>query len=141
MPSRPFKSSMEIERIGRGLMGRTLPKSCWDHCAHFAAALWFIDMDNTEGLPSVIRAYNEAVGTANTDSSGYHETITYASIRAARSFRTARKHIDLFEVCNELMASPLGQPGWLLHYWSRDVLFSTNARRRWVEPNLRPFEM
>lgn len=134
----PFTSETEIIAIGHGLVDRTLPKSNWTHAAHFAAALWWIETGGSSTLPALIRAYNEAVGVANTDSSGYHETITQASLRAAGAFRSTRRDLALFRVCNELMASPLGHSDWLLVYWSRDVLFSTEARKRWVAPDLRP---
>jgi hypothetical protein len=29
-------------------------------------------------------------------------------------------------------------PGWLLDYWTRARLFSVEARRTWVEPDLKP---
>ena len=134
----PFTSETEILAIGYGLVERTLPTSNGTHDAHFAAALWLIETGEGSTLPAVICAYNESVGVANTDSSGYHETITQASMRAALAFRTTRKDLPLYRVCNELMASPLGRSDWLLVYWSRDVLFSTEARKRWVEPDLRP---
>ncbi len=89
-------------------------------------------------MPEFIRAYNEATGGANTETSGYHETITQASLRAARAFRVERAHLALFEVCNALMASPLGKSDWILAYWSRQRLFSVEARRAWVEPDLEP---
>jgi hypothetical protein len=43
------------------------------------------NLDVTAEMPKLIRTYNEATGVANTDTSGYHETITLVSIRAARS--------------------------------------------------------
>jgi hypothetical protein len=51
--------------------------------------LWLLrdrgGLDVTAEMPRLIRTYNEATGVANTDSGGYHQTITLASIRAARS--------------------------------------------------------
>jgi hypothetical protein len=84
----------------------------------------------------MIRAYNEATGGANTDTVGYHETITQASLRAARRFLTESPPGPLHATCNALMASPLGDPDWLLMYWSRERLFSVEARRARVEPDL-----
>ncbi|HEY4355399.1 MAG TPA: hypothetical protein VGN16_06610 [Acidobacteriaceae bacterium] len=142
-PSPPFTSDLEIFAIGEGLRDRTLPKSAWTHRAHFAAALWLLalqpEADAASVMPPLIRAYNEATGVANTASSGYHETITMASARAARAFLTERSYLPLYAVCNELLASPLGDSGWLLTYWSRTLLFSTEARVVWMEPDLRPF--
>jgi len=136
----PFTSDEQVVAIGRGLVARTLPKPEWTHRAHFAAALWLIEEcapgEAERMLPSLIRAYNEATGTANTDTSGYHETITQASLRAARAFRAERADLPLFAVCNELMASPLGRSDWILVHWSRERLFSVEARRVWVAPDL-----
>jgi hypothetical protein len=134
----PFTSDAEIIAIGHGLVDRTLPKINWTHAAHFAAALWLIETGGGSTVPAVIRAYNESIGVANTDNSGYHETITQASRRAASTFRNARKHLPLFRVCNDLLVSYLGRSDWLLIYWSREVLFSIEARKEWVEPDIRP---
>ena len=85
-----FSSDSEIDRIGRGLLDRSLPKAEWTHSGHFAAAVWVLrrpDMDAARDMPGLIRAYNEATGVNNTDTTGYHETITQASLRAARARR------------------------------------------------------
>jgi hypothetical protein len=137
----PFTCDDEVVAIGRGLLDRTLPKSVWTHAAHFAAALWILtcrtELEASSEIPRLIRAYNEATGVANTDSSGYHETITQASIRAARAFLIREPNRPLFLTCNALMASPLGKPDWLLTYWSRERLFSVEARRAWIDPDIR----
>jgi hypothetical protein len=137
----PFNSNDEIAAIARGLADRTLPKSAWTHAAHFASALWLFHsgVDCFREMPRMIRAYNEATGVANTDSSGYHATITMASLRAARAFLAERSACPLFETCNALLASPLGESSWLLAYWSRPLLFSVEARRRWLDPDLAAF--
>jgi hypothetical protein len=79
----------QIERIARGLIDRSLAKPEWTHAAHFAAALWLLRHRGDAAvreMPPLIRAYNEETGTANTDTTGYHETITLASLRAARAW-------------------------------------------------------
>jgi hypothetical protein len=138
----PFVSDDEVMAIGCGLVMRTLPKSKWTHSAHFAAALWMLrchpEIDVGREMPELIRAYNEATGVENTDSSGYHETITQASLRAARDFRTNNAHLSLHETCNELMSSPLGSSDWLLAYWTRQRLFSAEARKAWIAPDIQP---
>jgi hypothetical protein len=139
---KPFNSDDEIVAIGSGLLGLTLPKPEWTHAAHFAATMWLLacrkDLDAARDLPQLIRRYNEATGTVNSDTAGYHETITQASIRAARAFLAADPEPSLFRTCNALMTSPLGDPDWLLAYWSRARLFSVAARRTWVDPDMRP---
>jgi hypothetical protein len=123
------------------MIARTLPKSAWTHAAHFAAAFWLLarrhELDASVHMPGFIRAYNEATGVANTDTSGYHETITQASLRAVRDFLAAHAALELHAACNGLLASPFGRPDWLLQYWSRARLFSAEARRAWCEPDLK----
>jgi hypothetical protein len=134
-----FRCHAEIERIGRGLLDRSLPKAEWTHAAHFVAACWLLRQPGVEAereLPDLIRAYNEATGTPNTDSGGYHETITQASLRAARAWLAARPDLPLHEALEQLLASAYGRSHWLLEYWSREALFSVAARRAWLEPDL-----
>lgn len=134
-------SDDEIERIALGVIDRTLPKPEWTHAAHFAAAVWVLrrpDMDAEADMPKLIRAYNLATGVANTDTSGYHETITLASLRAARAWLEERPEMPLHAALSELIASRYGRSEWLLEYWSKPVLFSVMARRAWIDPDLKP---
>ena len=135
-----FSSDSEIDHIGRGLLDRTLPKAEWTHVAHFAAAAWVLrrpDMEAARDMPGLIRAYNEATGVHNTDTTGYHETITLASLRAARAWLRGRPGVPTYAALNELLAAQYGRADWLLGYWSKPVLFSREARRAWVDPDLR----
>src|SRR3569832_2557567 len=87
---RLFTSDAEIEHIGEGLLARTLPREDWTHEAHLAATTWFLlkrpDVDIDEELPGIIRRYNESVGGVNSDTEGYHETITRAFLLGVRLF-------------------------------------------------------
>jgi hypothetical protein len=144
--TRYFPDDPAVERVGRGLIDRSLPKAEWTHAAHFAATLWLLRHEPQPPLevrmPALIRAYNQATGVANTDTDGYHETITLASIGAARAvLATHSPDRPLHEVVDALMATPLGRSDWLLAYWSRDRLFSVAARRAWIEPDLQPLAL
>ncbi len=138
-----YTSDDEIGRIAHGLLDHSLPKAEWTHAAHFAAALWLMrhrsDLDLPAAMPDIIRGYNTAVGGRNTETEGYHETITQASLTAARAFLAARpKDEPLHATVAALMASALGKPDWILGHWSRAKLFSAEARLVWVEPDLAP---
>lgn len=138
-----FQSDREIQAIGQGLLDSTLPKAAWTHAAHLAAAAWLLavrtDIDAPARMPDIIRAYNEATGTANTDSGGYHHTITLASLRAVADFLARQPAgTPLHVACEHLLTSPFGARDWLLRYWSQEVLFSVEARRGWIAPDLAP---
>jgi hypothetical protein len=142
MTEAPFTSDDELAAIAAGVLDLSLAKSRWTHRAHFACALWLMakrpELDLARAMPGFIRAYNEATGVANTGTYGYHETITLASLRAAKAFFAAHAGEPLHVVANALMLSPLGDKNWLLVYWSAERLFSSEARRNWVEPDLAP---
>ena len=138
-----FPTDAAIDRIGRGLCDTSLPKAEWTHAAHFAAALWLLRHrpgGRAEAdMPALIRAYNEATGVANSDSGGYHHSITIASLHVAK--RTLHRHpadTPLHVAHAELIAGRAGDRDWLLDHWTRDCLFGVAARRGWVPPDLHP---
>jgi hypothetical protein len=139
---RPFHSDAEVERIGEGLLARTLPRPEWTHEAHLAATAYLLmrrpDIDLDRQLPAIIRGYNESVGGVNSDSEGYHETITRVFLRGVRLFLSeADRSEPLHDLVNELLLSPMGKRDWPMRFYSRQLLFSVEARRRFVEPDLR----
>lgn len=133
----------EIERIAGGFCARTLPKEEWTHRAHFAAALWLMlrrpDVVPERDMPGMIAAYNESAGGVNDSTSGYHETITVASLKAARAILARLPEgVTPSEAFAALMGSPMADKDWLFAYWSRERLMSAEARRGWVEPDIKP---
>lgn len=141
--TRYYEDDIAIARLARGVVDCTLPKLEWTHAAHFAAALWLIrhwEEPPEAAMPELIRRYNTATGVANTDTEGYHETITLASLAAARAVLAAHPlDAPLHEILDALMAGPLGRSSWPLAFWSKARLFSTPARKGWVEPDLEAF--
>jgi hypothetical protein len=91
-------------------------------------------------LPDTIRAYNEAAGGVNSDTEGYHETITQVFIRAVRAHLAEHRAGTLAERVNALLASERGRRDWPLRFYSRELLFSVAARRGFVAPDLAPLE-
>jgi hypothetical protein len=139
---RLFRSDAEIEHLGEGLLARTLKREEWTHEAHLAATTYLLlrrpDIDLDEELPGLIRRFNESVGGVNDDTQGYHETITRAFLAGVRLFLAeADPKEPLHELVNELLLSPMGRRDWPLRFFSPGRLFSVEARRRFVEPDLR----
>lgn len=142
-PARFFQCDAEIERIGEGLLARSLPRSEWTHEAHLAATTYLLlkrrDIEIDKELPGIIRRYNESVGGVNSDTEGYHETITRLFLSGVRLFLAEADPLaPLFELVNELLVSPMGSRGWPLRFYSHGRLFSVEARRHFVDPDLGP---
>ena len=138
---RLFASDAEIERIGEGLLARDLPRADWTHEAHLAATLYLVtrrpDVDLDARLPDIIRGYNESLGGVNSDTEGYHETITRVYLHGVRLFLAeADPHDPLADLVNELLLSPMGRRDWPLRFYSSKRLMSVDARRNFIVPDL-----
>src|SRR6476469_1778912 len=138
---RTFHSDAEIERIGEGLFERTLPRPEWTHEAHLAATTYLLlrrpDIDLDAELPGLIRRYNESVGGVNSDSAGYHETITRVFLHGVRLFLSGSDVAEpLYALINELLLSPIGRRDWPLGFYSPARLFSVEARKHFIEPDI-----
>ena len=138
---RLFTSDDAIVRIGEGLLACTLPREDWTHEAHLAATTYLVarrpDIDLGKELPGMIRRYNESVGGVNDDTQGYHETITRTFLHGVRLFlKEADPDEPLHELVNELLLSPMGRRDWPMRFYSAERLFSVDARRHFVKPDL-----
>ncbi len=136
-----FRSDAEVAHIGEGLVARTLAREEWTHEAHLAATTYLQlkrpDIDLDTQLPHIIRRFNESVGGVNSDSEGYHETITRVFLHGVRLFLAeAKAHEPLHELVNELLLSPMGRRDWPLRFYSPELLFSVEARKAFVAPDL-----
>ena len=138
---RLFSDDSAIRRAGEAMIACTLPKPAWTHEAHLATCAWIIlecsDLVAERDLPRLIRRYNESVGGVNDETQGYHETITQVFVRGVRLSLSGSEG-PLAERVNTLLLSPQGRRDWPLGFYSRERLFSVEARLGWVEPDLRP---
>ena len=137
---RLFPADAAIRRVGEGMLARTLPRPEWTHEAHLATCAWLIlerpDIAPERDLPALIRRYNESVGGVNSDTEGYHETITQVSIRGVRAALARSEGRGLCDRVNALLLEEEGRRDWPLLFYSAELLFSVEARRGWVEPDL-----
>jgi hypothetical protein len=138
---RLFTSDAEIAHLGDGLVACALNREEWTHEAHLAATTYLLlkrrDIDVDAELPGLIRRFNESVGGVNSDSEGYHETITRVFLHGVRLFLSeADTDEPLHELVNELLLSPMGRRDWPLRFYSPEKLFSVEARRAFVAPDV-----
>src|SRR5438270_76643 len=131
---RLFTSDAEIQHLGERFLARSLPKEEWTHEAHLATTTWLLlrraDIDVDTELPGLIRRHNESVGGVNSDSEGYHETITRVFLAGVRLFLSEVDPAEpLHALVNELLLSPM-------RFYSREGLLSVEARRAFIAPDI-----
>ena len=138
-----WTSNAQLDDFVARFHERTLPKSEWTHAAHLSVGAWHVHRYGVEEavkrLRQGIRALNDSHGTANTDSSGYHETITRAYAHLIAEFLSEQREGTLARRVGALLASPLAHKNALLEYYSKERLMSVAARGEWSGPDLKPF--
>lgn len=125
-----------------GFESAAIPKKEWHHREHIRMAFLYLrDLPFEEGLERIrsgIRALNRANGVADTESSGYHETVTVAwahIIAAAIEAHGPSESFDAFARENSHLLSK----SLLRLYYTKERVLTSLARSSFVEPDLAPF--
>ena len=119
---------------------QTLPKSEWTHEAHLVVALWhLLKFGDVHSALCQLRAgiilHNHSVGTKNTESSGYHETITVFWVKQVKEFIEGQASRDFNTLTQKLLQdTPFTQKDYILRFYAKEVLKSKEARGLYVAP-------
>lgn len=139
-----FYTKKEINTIVEQFKDKSLPKAHWTHQAHIIIVLWYnlnFEFETAYQLfKSGIITYNETVGTPNTDSSGYHETLTQFWMLNTRHFMEKHHSEQIDKICNDFFRSKFATKEFPLKFYSRAHLFSVNARKNFVESDLQSID-
>jgi hypothetical protein len=135
-----MKSS--TEELVDAFLSRKLPKKEWTHEAHLKVGLWHLlhydPHESLERLRQNIKQYNVACGIENTETQGYHETITRFYVWLINKFLQQTERSQSIDLLADRLISLYGDKSFPLNYYSRDKLMSKTARLQWVEPDLKP---
>ena len=138
MAGMSHSTSIDDERFREAFLNGAVTTAQFDHRAHVRLAYVFlVDEDVDEAVARMRSALLAFIGHHGVDPAKYHETITRAWILAVRHFmdRTPQSaSADEFIAINPVL---LDTRIMLTHY-SADLLFSSEARARFVEPDLQP---
>lgn len=140
MPRLPATEE-EIDAFLAAFEGCTLPKEEWTHGAHlFTGACYVRELGREAALGRMrecVRRYNESVGGKNTETSGYHETITAMWIRLLDGLWQRSQPMERAAFAALAVERFESQKAVFREYYDFDVVSSTEARLRWVEPTLK----
>jgi hypothetical protein len=139
-------SPAEIEELVTGFQDHSLPAERWTHQAHLIVGTYFAYYFPLEQaiyyLRSGIITYNVATGGKNTHERGYHETITQLWAKLLKDFVQKKcVGLSLAESCAAFLNSPYAAQEVMFRFYSKELLFSTQARALWVEPDLAPIDV
>jgi hypothetical protein len=124
-----------------GFEDGTWPKGQWTHAAHLAlGACYILDGDSAlDRLRANIPRYNVSQGGANTEDSGYHETLTCFWYDVIRDFiGTLPAGLDRLATVREVVMEFAPQRDLFRQYYDFDVVNSREARAKWIPPIITP---
>lgn len=131
----------EISSLIERFEKEVLPRVEWTHEAHLVVAIWYSHRYDFGKAMNLVRDYitnhNTSVGTPNTDTEGYHETITKFWLLVAQDFLKEHAFKTITEACNAFINSDKGSSQYPLDFYSEKCLFSVEARHNWLEPDLK----
>lgn len=120
-----------VESFERG----TISRDAWGHAEHLIVASFYLsenDFDAAhgkmrDGIFNLLNAFKVDL----TKEMPYHETMTTFWMRTVEDFRKTKIGYSEFEICDELTKS--FDKDYPLKFYSRELLFSDEARKEFVE--------
>ena len=134
-----YKTEDEINEVINAFESATLPHNKWRHAEHLTMAMRYAllyDFDEAlNKMRSGILKLNDFHGVVTTNERGYHETLTGVWTRAVYDYVKANINKDLVGLANEIIEK--FDKEYPLKFYSRERLFSVEARYGFVEPDLK----
>lgn len=119
----------------------SLPKEAWTHEAHFIMAFFYCMQHPvckaTEMISEGIKKYNLSVGGSNTDTSGYHETITLFYSSTVCNYIICNRINSINDnSIKALLAQSFIKKDYLNHFYTKEQIDSVSARKHWEKPGI-----
>ena len=138
-----YKSAAEIETLVRDFESCALEDSAFDHHAHLLVAFSYLHLSQLtvkEATARMREGLYRFLDYHGHDRAKYNETITVFWVRRVRSFLDHTNMTrTLPDIANEVVGT-CGSARLIFHYYSKEHLMSDEARRSWVEPDVRPLD-
>jgi hypothetical protein len=143
MPTLPV-TEPEIDVFLAAFEGGRLPKTEWTHAAHLLTGACYVHSFGQDAalkkMRECVRRHNESVGTKNSETSGYHETITVMWLRLLDGLRCEAESMERAQFAALAVERFAGRRDVFREYYDFDVVGSTEARLTWIEPTLKALD-
>ncbi|PYT00954.1 MAG: hypothetical protein DMF63_04620 [Acidobacteria bacterium] len=134
-----YKHESEVIDLVRSFEDATVRHDDWKHAEHLVVALYYLtrhDLDTAyeKMRGGILNLLENAFKVDLKKEMPYHETITLFWMRTVAEFNPSKNGASLLEKANEVACK--WDKDYPLTFYSRELLFSDEARRRFVEPDL-----
>ena len=131
-------TELEIAAFLAAFEAGTLPKERWTHAAHILTGACYVHAQGEAAAIDTMRLcvshHNEAVGTANTETSGYHETITIGWIKLLARLLRETGPMGRAPFAALAVERYADDRSAVAKYYDFDLAASVEARLNWVPP-------
>src|SRR5512138_1113172 len=136
-----YDQDEEIERIVINFENCITGKADFKHCDHLTVAVSYLQnapmVEATSRLRSALLRFLDHHGI---DRNKYNETVTVFWMEmVASTLREISEPASLAEECNYVI-DKLNDAGLVLSFYSKELLHTEQARRNFVEPDLREWK-
>jgi len=134
-----YSNEDEILRLVEDFEECTISREAWKHREHLVVALYYVSKFDLDAATKrmrrgILRLLEHGFGVDLEKEMPYHETLTIFWMRAVHSFWSERCDRPLPTIAAEMIASL--DKDLPLRSYTRELLFSDDARKRFVEPDL-----
>ncbi len=136
----------EAEQLIKNFLECKLAKGEFSHEAHLITALYLLSKHGDNTLPIIrqhLKDYLKSIGVESTDTSGYHETLTVFWLwRIKKQFADKNGKVHWNQnIVDELVDDfEITERNIWLEYYSKELMMSVEARKKFVEPDIKPLD-
>ena len=136
-----YKDEDEIKKLVAAFEDASIARDVWKHAEHLVVALYYANKYDLETAIAKMKdgLFNLLTVGFKVDllkEMPYHETLTVFWMRAVDEFARSTNGTSLHEKANSLIET--FDKDYPLRFYSREFLFSDEARARFVEPDIVP---
>ena len=131
----------EVLDLVRSFEDATVSRDDWKHAEHLVVALYYLtrhDLDSAYAKmrDGILNLLVKGFDVDLTKEMPYHETITLFWMRTVAEFNASKNGASLLEKANEVAYK--WDKDYPLNFYSRELLFSDEARAKFIDPDLHP---
>jgi hypothetical protein len=134
-----YTDESEVLELVRSFEDATVSHDDWKHAEHLVVALYYstrhdLDTAYSKMRSGILNLLEHGFKVDLTKEMPYHETITLFWMRTVEAYNASKNGASLLEKANEVAYK--WDKNYPLKFYSRELLFSEEARANFVVPDL-----
>jgi hypothetical protein len=134
-----YEHESDVLGLVRSFEDATISRDAWKHAEHLVVALYYLthhDLDDAYAKmkSGILHLLEKGFEVDLKKEMPYHETITLFWMRTVAEFNASQNGASLLDKANEVAYK--WDKDYPLKFYTREVLFSDEARAGYVEPDI-----